>query len=310
MRRRQFLTTVSSALAFGVGASASAAASESGVSRYEGLRVHRYTEKTDGYRHEERFTPKRRNAARALGSKDIKLEEREIPAEAYEEIFSKARKAARRNALALTEHENGFQVEYRDTAVLGSFREFAQKEKEIKQKASAQAGILIDFPTHTYKADDPDDQYDLGEATGPINVGWDTSDNASEVEDKTDGWSPWIYLGGDRYVINDNPDDVKKQDADIGRSVGLTALPDQYHVRLYDVDSETAPVVGQAHRDPNDHNQITGVDDWKFKEAREEICGADPWHGYPYEIDNEYIGNGYRYTPEHTTEGVFSYITY
>ena len=70
-------------------------------------------------------------------------------------------------------------------------------------------------------------------------------------------------------------------------------LSKQWHIRLYSATlaSDDYDVIGQAHRDPLNHNKIVTVDDWRFDEARGEAL--DDWKDVTSHISvTEDVNNG------------------
>jgi len=64
----------------------------------------------------------------------------------------------------------------------------------------------------------------------------------------------------------------------------------QWHIRVWDVDENEVAVIGQAHKDPYDHNQI-GNKPWQFDSARSEALSD--WNDWGYETDDSTINTGY-----------------
>lgn len=79
-------------------------------------------------------------------------------------------------------------------------------------------------------------------------------------------------------------------DADVRDRISLSK---QWHIRLYDLNNHLNeneyPVIGQAHKDPYDHNKI-GNQPWKFDTAREEVTNGLTETGVA--VEKEDVGNG------------------
>lgn len=205
--------------------------------------------------------------------------------------------------------DRAFTVRFADTAVVGTFREHAAAERALAGGASdvTTQSTTYTGPLYVYNSSVSDPGVgDLGERTGPINVGWDESLGMTPSEIGTTmhddgGWStPWLGTAGDRYVIlhfeGTTTLYTKKQDTHVGKDYGSIFTPDQYHVRLYDLPWHTddnLAVVGQAHLDPNDHGQLGGDVNWSFVESRREV--TDTWFDLGRSILITFVDNGSRW---------------
>lgn len=180
--------------------------------------------------------------------------------------------------------DRAFQVKHEDTAVIGTNEELwnaEQAEREASsEEMSTQAVTSYTGPLYVYEEDE--DGGGLGEATGPINVGWDnglgwnSSQIASYMQDR--GWESWWRWEGDRYVLMHYSSGIESEKADenIKKSVG-TSPSTQYHIRTYNIASyvdDDVLVWGQAHKDPWDHGEWQDTD-WSFFESRAEV--QDDW---------------------------------
>lgn len=195
-----------------------------------------------------------------------------------------------------------FTLSAADTAVIGTFAEHRRAEQRLRDSAGddVSADATYSGPLYVYKtgASNPDPG-DFGERTGPINVGWsenlgmDASDVSSHMH--SNGWeTPWLGTAGTRWIIVGG--DAEKQDTHIGKNYGAIWTPDQWHVRAYDLPdwvTDDLAVVGQVHRDPQDHGQLPGDTDWSFAASRQEVTGD--WSGWGNDTGAEYVGNGGRF---------------
>lgn len=59
----------------------------------------------------------------------------------------------------------------------------------------------------------------------------------------------------DHHIYDSVADEVKGVDGDVARGIEICPT-NQYHIRLYELDRSETMVIGQAHQDPCDHNQI------------------------------------------------------
>jgi len=323
MKRRTFITSL--AAAAGVGSIGTAAGQQSfGQRRLEGIRIHRFErdgtaadhvddvdelEGVDGntpvYAHTERFVQRRGELEAAMGESAVTLQESAVPGSVVEELSERARASERRGVEVSQNRAGGLEVRYEDTAVVGTFEQFVQEEKQRQAEMDATVdGLTVDFPLHVYKGDDPSEPFDLGERTGPINVGWDVGMDASSVASETNTYPHWsIYLAGTRYVIDGTT--VKPQDENMGWNQLPLSTANQYHARVYDVDSGSAPVVAQAHLDPVDHGHLVDPD-WEFADSQDFVTDRSPW-GEDYSVDYEFVDNDDIYG-DSTCYGLFELV--
>jgi len=302
MKRRTFLTTMAAA---GVGAGVSGTATgqpepDLDGEPVEGVRIHRFEQDrtvadhlgakdvdVDGladidpdepvYEHMEQFVPHGGQLRKERGRSPITLQESAVPEAVFQSVVERAHERDGQRGLAVNEGLDGaFEVKYEDTATIATFEQFGQEERDLREQAAVGPNVTdVDFPLHVYKGDSPDEPSDLGEKTGPINVGWDVGMDAASVDDETSTWAHWsIYLAGDRYVVDGSQ--VKQQDEHMGWNQFPYDQANQYHARLYDVSSSDAPVVAQAHLDPIDHGHIFDPD-WEFADSRDYVADASPW---------------------------------
>ncbi|WP_238593333.1 hypothetical protein [Natronobacterium lacisalsi] len=161
-----------------------------------------------------------------------------------------------------------------DRLVIGTATEHATAERTITEQRRAgadevtgQTHLTDEIPLYHYKSES--DAQDRQARKAPINVGWEDIEAAevkSFLEDDCD-WSQYDWLPEEPRYVNDDGT-VTSTEAHVMDRIQFTK---QWHVRLYDIDHETYEVVGQAHRDPLNHNKGVTVDDWHFDDAREEI---------------------------------------
>jgi hypothetical protein len=286
--RRQVLRGIGSAIAVGGFGSTAASGRDGGELpiTVDGRREHEYRPTTDGYAHTERFVSEameRKYGVRVLEYDRPTVPERHAPDEV-------------RNNEAPTVQR------FRDTATVGQFREFVRAEQQVLTQVAG-----YDGPLYHYAADvDNPDPSDLGEKKAPINVVWNKdlagelgsaydSQDVKTYMESTVGWDQWDgFPSGDRYIVY--PADfqpsgvVRLVDADVRDEISLSK---QWHVRLYNLNSHTSedeyPVIGQAHKDPYDHNKF-GSQPWKFDSARQKV--TDGLTSTGISVEEETVGNG------------------
>ncbi|WP_435552524.1 hypothetical protein [Natrinema sp. CGMCC1.2065] len=299
--RRGFLASIASSglLAGLVGVRSAASDDDAGPVTVSGRRIHKYRPDGDFFEHEQRFvSPELRDY---YGKATLVYDEGTIHRRAVPDEY--------------TDPDRAFTLNYRDTAVIGRFREFDRLETKQRDAGSADAAVgtasIPDYtgPLYVYNSDvDNPQEEDLGEATGPINVGWnrDLDRDAASINSQMESWG-WtsLYAGspGDRYVIMDEDASlpyVTKQDEHIVK--GLSTPTTQYHVRAYDLpqyEEENIAVAGQAHKDPVLHDGPP----WNFAEAREAASSA--WDDNGYSTVFHYVENGEGYD---TSDGFFDQV--
>ncbi|ERH13168.1 MAG: hypothetical protein J07HB67_02203 [halophilic archaeon J07HB67] len=286
--RRQVLKGIGSAVAVG-GFGSTAASGRDGGSlpiTVDGRREHEYRPTADGYAHTERFVSEameRKYGVRVLEYDRPTVPERHAPEE-------------------VRNNENPTVERFHDTATVGQFREFVRAEQQVLTQVTG-----YDGPLYHYAADvDNPDPSDLGEKKAPINVVWNkdlagelgsaySSEDVKLYMESTVGWNQADWLAsGDRYVVYPTTFQpsgvVRSADADVrDRIFGFK----QWHIRLYDLDSHLEegdyPVIGQAHKDPFDHNKIQNKP-WKFDSAREKVTSGLTNTGVSVELES--VGNG------------------
>ncbi|WP_455448379.1 hypothetical protein [Natrinema thermotolerans] len=225
--RRGFLASIASSglLAGLVGVGSAASDDDAGPVTVSGRRIHKYRPDGDFFEHEQRFvSPELRDY---YGKATLVYDEGTIHRRAVPDEY--------------TDPDRAFTLNYRDTAVIGRFREFDRLETKQRDAGSADAAVgtasIPDYtgPLYVYNSDvDNPQEEDLGEATGPINVGWnrDLDRDAASINSQMESWG-WtsLYAGspGDRYVIMDEDASlpyVTKQDEHIVK--GLSTPTTQY----------------------------------------------------------------------------------
>ncbi|MFC4245409.1 twin-arginine translocation signal domain-containing protein [Natribaculum luteum] len=191
---------------------------------------------------------------------------------------------------------------FKDTAVLGTFQQHYEYERDLIEVTPMAEGPLPDssISLHVYNADDPSWEGDLTENTGPINLVWNNGDDADDIDDdwQYNGHSS-IALSGTRYIATDTYS-VKEQDEDIGWNIAPIQLPSQWHARVYTIDGNIdIDAVGQAHRDPPDHGHLPGDTNWQFFDSRETF--SDQWN----DVSTLDADNGDEYD---SSDGEYDYI--
>ena len=186
----------------------------------------------------------------------------------------------------------------RTRRVIGTAEEHDVAEQRIWRQAreeSVSGSVELDdkIPLYHYEsASDAASQYDR---KAPINVSWDwesASDVETRMENGVGSGDPWVQSlplpEEPRYVNDDGT--VRSTAAHVMDSIGF-CWPTQYHIRLYDVDADGVEAVGQAHRDPCNHNQGIKIDDWEFDETRWEVEDWWKYTGYRFNTTSDWVGN-------------------
>lgn len=269
--RRQFLRSIGIAGSVGLfGAGAASGADDPLPTRVRGTRVYKLIPDGDQYRRTERFVSD--EMAAEYGVRELELETVTLSAAAVPKRY--------RDRGTVTES-------FADTTVIGTFTEQLNREQRLRSQ------VLPDDITDNYAgplyhynsdADDPDPG-DLSEPKAPINLAWndDLGLDVGGVEDymeTTLDWQPWEDPTGTypietaRYITYywNGAQIVNATDAHVMDEIYLSR---QWHIRLYsgNVATDDYAVIGQAHRDPLNHNKIITVDDWHFDDARGQALG-------------------------------------
>ncbi|WP_228371001.1 MULTISPECIES: hypothetical protein [unclassified Natrinema] len=225
-----------------------------------------------------------------LGSDEMTIDEQaiEVQLSGQTDVDS----ALEGTGLEIARQDDPDVIKYKDTTILGTVEQhYAQEmrtrdavlaDDSVSPQAESNPLLAAECSKYTYNGDDPSDPDDLAERTAPINVAWDTGNDASDIQAEMQnvGWeSPWP--SGDKYIFEDEST-VKAQDEHVKKNISPDVVPNQYHVRAYDLSGvDNLAVIGAGHRDPVDHNQGCewvgiGCDvNWRVSETREEV--SDDW---------------------------------
>lgn len=205
----------------------------------------------------------------------------------------------------------------RTTQVIGTTAEHAAAERKILRKADPASQISVasaeqpdwenDVPLYHYKTAEKAENMQSRKA--PINVVFDWCSSEVVANDMKNGvhggkWIQQLPLPKTNRYINDSGN-VKSQNAHVMNSVG--ACPStQFHMRLYDIGFQNAHAVGQAHKDPCNHNQGITIDEWKFALSRGNV--VDWWSGYSTPVSTEVVDVGNNDPNWDTHDGKIGYI--
>ncbi len=207
-----------------------------------------------------------------------------------------------------TDPDRPFTRQYRDDLVVGTLEDHLEVEKPAETDGTEEVRTqtqYYDGPKYVYESASGAEDQDIYERTGPINVAWGSSvdKTASQLQsymEDRDWQEHWTMPGsGNRYILYDGQ--AQAQDEHIYKEIYYTR---QWHIRVYDVsvDSSTdsIQVIGNAHRDPLDHNLI-GDDPWYFNDARDEAM--NDWESWSRSA--EYVfGGGTRWETHDGNVGV------
>lgn len=188
-----------------------------------------------------------------------------------------------------------------ESHVVGTIHEHKVSEQKIREEAREESGVSAqdhyadELPLYHYESssdaedarDDSDKQKQLRKA--PINLAWenDEVDSAEWVKNHYEddcNWNQYLPLPEKSRYINFDGRVVETDEHIMDRldPMPFEAYDDavQAHIRTYEIDHDRFSVVGQAHIDPPDHNQIcryTGVlcNSWYFDTARD--TAKDCW---------------------------------
>lgn len=275
--RRKVLSGIGSTLLYGVGITKAASLQQDGdlPTRVGGKRRFTVMEDDGGkeYRLDEEFYLDDQSDV-SLGTESVELDSQIVNETSAARLN---REAFRKTDISYESGTGtGFQFEYHDTAIIGTFEQHFEHEKYAREQETMD--VVHVTPRFVYKSDDPSGRYDIAEMTGPINLGWAVGKDAGGVASNQPTSGSWaIELAGTRYIINANG--VTSQDKDVGEKRCMSHFctgPQQYHVRLYDnnYSEDDVSVIGQAHYDPMDHGHLTDPD-WRFSDSRREI--SEDW---------------------------------
>lgn len=194
-----------------------------------------------------------------------------------------------------TDPDRPFTITYRDDLVVGTLEEQLTAERAEREAATADArsSQYYDGPKYIYESASGAEDEDIYERTAPINVAWGTSidRNALQLQSymESKGWEEhWTMPGsGTRYILYNGS--AEAQDEHIYKEIHYTR---QWHIRAYDVSvdssTESIQVIGNAHRDPLDHNKI-GDEPWQFNDARDEA--ANDWESWGESSEYVFMGS-------------------
>lgn len=279
--RRSFLAALgTSTLALGTGA---ASADEGGGERREprdrppgtsgvdgngdlpvfaaGTSKHKYRADGDAYVHEHRF--KSEALEERYGDPVVAFEPERIP---------------KRMVGDEVKDRGTTTFKFEDRLVVGTPNQHAQAEQQILEKRRSGDGVSVqthltdDLPLYHYK--NAADAQNQQSRKAPINVGWADASSATWVKNFLEGdcgWTQYDWLPEEPRYVNDGGT-VRSTDEHVMDRIYVTR---QWHVRLYEVDHDRYTVVGQAHRDPLNHNQGITIDDWHFDDSKAQI--VDDW---------------------------------
>jgi len=194
-----------------------------------------------------------------------------------------------------TDPDKPFTVQYRDKVVVGTLEEQQAAERgthETNRLSNLSLSQSYDGPKYVYESASGAEDQDLYERTAPINVAWGNSINkdASELQSymKNQDWEKhWTMPGSaSRYILYNGS--AQSQNEHIYKEIYYAR---QLHIRVYNVsvDSSVEPiqVIGNAHRDPLDHNHI-GDEPWEFNDARDET--SSDWGSWGQQSETVFMG--------------------
>ncbi|MCO8267083.1 hypothetical protein ACOZ4B_19585 [Haloferax prahovense] len=282
INRRSFLRGVGASVVFGSGVAAADDQSENSTQTKssgspagtaavdndkqlpiyaKGRSIHKYRSNGDTYTYTHKFTSSDLNER--YDNPVIEFEPETIPKEWLSDDIKK-RKAST--------------ISVADKLVIGTAKEHNNAEKRIHQIQRASSGdvttqthLTDEIPLYHYKSSS--DARDKQARKAPINIGWEDIGSAGSVKSFLEGtcnWTQYDWLPEEPRYINDDGT-VKSTAEHVMDRIQFTK---QWHVRLYNIGHDTYDVIGQAHRDPLNHNQGIKVDNWHFDDAREEIVGC------------------------------------
>lgn len=219
-----------------------------------------------------------------LGRQVMEVDEREIKAKLSEKTDIGT--SLKGTKLDIIQRDAPKIVTYKDTAILGTIKQHYDLEMRAREALVATKSTLLesnplldsDCSIYTFKGDNPSNPDDLGERRGPINIAWDNGKDASEINSamQEEGWGS-LWPSGTRYIIV-NDYTVRAQDKHIKKNIYPGHLPNQWHVRAYDLPGyvDDLEVIGSGHRDPIDHGKVCGPvpdcdTDWGISDTRQEV---------------------------------------
>lgn len=188
-------------------------------------------------------------------------------------------------------------VSGRTRRVIGTVREHGVAETHLWNRVGDDVRSAIpdlDDAIPLYHYESASDAGDKQDRKAPINVSWDwagTSSIESWMESGTGGpaWTQILPLPEEPRYVNDDGV-VRSTDAHVMNSIAFCPMT-QYHIRLYDVDVDGVDAVGQAHRDPCNHNKGIEIDDWAFDETRSEVDSWWDGAGSSFDTTTVWVGN-------------------
>lgn len=205
----------------------------------------------------------------------------------------------------------GMTYETEQTQVVGTEAEHVQAEQTIKAQNGGSHPLVTDSGAETHAPDSIEEiplynyasesraRRDPMTRTAPTNLAFEEGDSSEigkwmeKVCDWTSGVDDFFDIIGDLPGIgggNDNPyaqsrylnydGTIIETDRHVMKRADWRVFS-QLHIRLYDVSDQNGrfDVVGQAHRDPEDHNKIRDevpIDeiDWKYNRARDQAMSC------------------------------------
>lgn len=233
-----------------------------------GTSIHEYDRVSEGYRYQHTFVSD--DLAERYGDRRLSFESAILP----ERVLSDA-----------VREQEQYTTRVDERLVVGTAAEHATAEATIRtaQREAGELDVEDDIPLYHYKS--ASDAGDQQSRKAPINLAWN-DDSSATIKDTLEndaGWTQYDWLPEIPRYINDDGD-VRATDEQVMDRIFFTR---QWHIRLYDVDEPNYSAVGQAHRDPLNHNQGITIDDWHFDAASNE--SASDWPGGGYCTD---FGNG------------------
>lgn len=224
-----------------------------------GKSIHRYRRDGDAYVHHHRFVSD--DLARRYGDPVVEFEPERIPPRMLPEDVRERQTAV---------------YQFEDRQVVGTPAEHRISERRVRsqraERIRAQTHLTDDVPLYHYR--NSTDASNTQSRAAPINVGWEDAGSATWVKNVLEGdcgWTQYDWVPEQPRYVNDDGT-VRSTDEHVMDRIYFTR---QWHVRLYEVSDGTYDVVGQAHRDPLNHNQLVTIDDWHFDAAKERI--VDCW---------------------------------
>lgn len=257
----------------------------------QGKTIHRYKPDGDVFQHEEQFIST--DLKPLYGSPVIKFDAGPIPREEIPDEYK--------------DPDRPFLVQVPEVAVIGTFEQhYEAEQREAEQQLlaessgegeiSTQRSIRLPFyggPRYVYTSGKAARNRTVAKRESPINLAWRGSvrKNADQIRGymRNRGWRTCCAIySHPRYILNRGR--PEPQDAHIYDGIRFTA---QWHIRVWNVsvnDLMNTKVVGSAHRDPWNHNQVFREAPWYFDKARNRALGN--WRNWGYRTGTTQIGNG------------------